>query len=305
MNPQGKLIHAGKWQGGLQFLHPHDLPAFTTNPIYGCGFDCKWGADGICFAKALHDRKRGGDSPEFSHIQFKYETIEKMKARVKPAVIWVCNMGDMFWSGVEKHMQNAVFDVIDIRPQHIFYILTKAPITMRNFLTERYISQNKPIPRNVWFGASMPPRYFGKTDLGKYTEVRGKWLAGAMNALQDIKEHGASVIWMSFEPLWFDVVQDIKEFGNDSLWESLDWTIIGGLRVKPVSKDKWKETIYPPNYNILYTLVETLKRFDVKIFGLTKTIPQGIWDTLQVKHEYPYYEMLTADEGKPKQMSLF
>lgn len=90
----------------------------------------------------------------------------------KPSRIFVADMGDLFYEGVQDRDIAAVFGVMAACPQHTFQVLTKRPERMRRWIAEACLSSvvlsalvhisgqrlpfNGPWPLpNVWLGVSV------------------------------------------------------------------------------------------------------------------------------------------------------
>ncbi len=120
-------------------------------------------------------------------------------------------MNDLFGHWVPKERINAVLSVMRQAHWHVFQTLTKYPIRMRDF----------DLPPNLWAGFSMPADFMHGHEL---TEVSKRaWLA---RALKITAETNATVKWISFEPLSWDVVPVLEQYVADNPWH-IAWAVIG------------------------------------------------------------------------------
>jgi protein gp37 len=109
------------------------------------------------------------------------ELNEMLDTRRKGKRIFVCSTFDIFHPitktlivptpGKSISVRDAIFDVIERRPDNTFIVLTKLPQNI-----------DRPMPPNVWLGVSMT----GPADTWRWTEL---------------KKHTASVRFISAEPL--------------------------------------------------------------------------------------------------------
>ena len=141
---------------------------FSWNPIRGlCPVDCKT-PDGKSYCYARRMSRRFGMNPKLRLS--KREVFADMPVR-PGAKIFVCSTMELFHPKVMPGWRDTIFCRIAQNPQHIFIILTKMP--------ERI---DRPMPDNVWLGASVT----GMEDLDR---------------ISYLLEKEAKIKFISFEPL--------------------------------------------------------------------------------------------------------
>ena len=165
----------------------------TWNPVTGCekiSAGCKH-----CYAEAIATGKRG-NYPFKNGFNLTLHPERLMQpTRIKePTLIFVNSMSDLFWDQIPQLMVDAVFDVIDVTPQHTYQILTKRP--------ERMLEQSlrRPFPKNVWAGVTIENQ-------------------DAVWRLDYLRLTNTQTRFLSCEPLLSPLVLD---------WKDVDWVITGG-----------------------------------------------------------------------------
>ncbi len=152
---------------------------YSWNPVTGCKHDCSY-----CYGRAMNHRFNRSWEPTF------HEKRLNQPYHIKgPQRIFVCSMADLFGDWVPDHWIEAIFNIIEKCPNHIFQFLSKNP--------KRYLKCD--FPSNSWLGVSA-------TDQEMYDN--------AINVLARIDGY---IKFISCEPL----LGEIEMHGN------VDWTIIG------------------------------------------------------------------------------
>jgi protein gp37 len=145
------------------------------------------------------------------------ERIFEPGGRIKPAGIFVCNMGELFGPWLARDWTDDVLDVIRHCPQHRFYLLTKQPHELAKW---------SPFPPNAWVGVSAWDH------------------ASFINACHYLEGIKATVKYVSLEPLlrWL-VGIDVAAFAQAA---GLSWLIIGA-QTKPTIRvpGRWTDDIIP------------------------------------------------------------
>jgi protein gp37 len=134
------------------------------------------------------------------------KTLSIPQRWVKPKLIFVNSMSDLFHEGVSNEFILSVFDVMRTCPQHIFQVLTKRPHRITDFAIQCGYDA---FPTNLWLGTSIESNHV--------LHERLDALAAA-SAITNV-----SVRFVSFEPL----------LGPINVWKGLDaypveWAIVGG-----------------------------------------------------------------------------
>jgi protein gp37 len=229
MNIQGKL-HNGKVSGGIEWvktIHPDgtETQGYTWNPVGGCKHACRWdmpdGSVAQCYAEEFATKYR---SPKFyaegfDHHYFNEKALDEPYRVHTPARIFLDSMSDLMGHWVPDEQIQRVLEVVQDNPHHTFLLLTKNAPRLLQF----------EFPENLWVGVSMPPtQMFGKP---VSENQRRSYIMRALSVLSDVR---ASVRWMSFEPLSYDVVSDMYAWQMHriqteapSVYFPLDWAVIG------------------------------------------------------------------------------
>lgn len=194
-------------------INPDGSRGFTSNPVTGC-----WGPGGSekrparcpwCYAwriargtariaKQVRKSWTGLAQPPFNDDPFRPtfypHELGHIRARRKPATIFIGSMADAWGEWVPTLWINAILEVVQDRPQHTFIFLTKNPA--------RYLAFS-PFPANVVLGA---------------TAIDQKM---ATRALFHLSQAEAPVKFLSCEPL----------LGQIALPKHppIDWLIVGAL----------------------------------------------------------------------------
>lgn len=221
---------------------------YTLNAIQGCEHDCQWllpdGVIAQCYAKSIAEKFR---SATFMPDGFEthYWHPERLKGPLKlktPAGIFLDSFSDLFGRWVPDEQIEAVMDMCRQAHWHTFQILTKNAPRLRNFK----------FPPNVWVGASAPPSFFRGKELT--LDQQRQMLRTTFNVLAQVK---ATVKWISFEPLTFDVSSCLawayEQHGN-----ILQWAVIGAASNGP--------TIYQPKPLFVRLAIEQLREMNARIF---------------------------------------
>jgi len=209
--------------------NPDGTQGYTWNPITGCLNGCFY-----CYARKLANGRlrsmylaNDNVAPIYPNIEGRtikdrYQNPfyprfwpERLLASFNHDVLsgrekgmFVCDMGELFGDWIPEKWQDEVFRVIELFPEHRFYLLTKQPQNLIKF---------SPFPDNCWVGVSAP---------------NGRQFANACIHLSDIK---ATVKYLSLEPFleWDD---DGFQIGRLEA-AGINWVIIGA-QTKPYKPPK-------------------------------------------------------------------
>ncbi len=168
----------------------------TWNPITGCtkiSSGCK-----NCYAERMAKRLEAMGQANYRN-GFKITThshaLEMPLKWKKPQKIFVNSMSDIFHRKVPKQFIFDMFEVMNKADWHLYQILTKRSINMLE------LNQSIPWSEHIWMGVTVEN-------------------SDNISRINDIKETGAKVKFISFEPL-------IGRIGKVNL-EGIDWVIVGG-----------------------------------------------------------------------------
>lgn len=259
----------------------------TWNPIKGCVHQCRWempnGEIAVCYAEDVAEGIAKASYPNGFDAHYWNPTILDSPTTTKsPLKIFVGSMSDVFGAQVPSEQIQAVLDVANNCPEHTFQFLTKNVPRVNDFK----------LPPNVWIGASMPPDFmFGKR-LSRNSQAR--MLERMLKLLTDTR---ASVRWMSFEPLSWNVSEIVAEYPV-----ALDWAVIGAA-----SSGRKK---YPPEHSHFDALCDVLNFQEVPIFykGNLSSLPSA---KTKWREDFPRPSLVQlmkddiADDIRTKQSKLF
>jgi protein gp37 len=184
----------------------------TWNPIAGCKHGCRWtmpdGSVAVCYAETVAEGIASSVYVNgFDHHYWKPQHLDSPKHKKDPLKIFVGSMSDVFGLWVPDEQIEAVLQVARDCPQHTFQMLTKNPIRTKQF----------DLPSNVWLGASMPPDSMWGKPLSQ--EQKERMLTRTLESLEQAR---ASVKWISFEPLSWDVTDIVAQYPG-----IIQWGVIG------------------------------------------------------------------------------
>jgi protein gp37 len=170
----------------------------TWNPVTGCT-KVSSGCD-HCYAETFAERFRGVAGHPYEggfDLTLRPERLEQPLRWLKPRMIFVNSMSDLFHEDVPKTYMQQVFEVMGRAHQHTFQVLTKRPGRMASILR-----QVQPDPLgNVWLGTSI--------ELDRLV-----WRA------DKVRDTPAAIRFLSLEPL-------LGPLPNLDL-TAIDWVIVGG-----------------------------------------------------------------------------
>jgi protein gp37 len=254
----------------------------TWNPIAGCPHQCRWtmpdGNTAICYAESVAEGIAASAYDKgFAAHYWKPEHLESPKGNKNPLKIFVGSMSDVFAHRVPSEQIEAILQVARECTQHKFQMLTKNPTRINDF----------EIPENVWIGASMPPDFMWGKQLNQNQKERM-----LHRSLESLGKAKASIKWMSFEPLSWDVAPILRDFPD-----VLSWAVIGAAS----NGSKY----YAPDKTAFVNLRDMLDSFSVAIFykGNISILPEAKdkW-----REEFPVTKQaLKANTENPQQLSMF
>jgi protein gp37 len=172
----------------------------TWNPVTGCT-KISAGCD-HCYAERFSERFRGVAGHPFSmgfDLTLRPERLYQPERWLRPRMIFVNSMSDLFHKDVPFTFVDRVFDTMERASWHSFQVLTKRSSRMRDYVRRRYV--NSGAPAHIWLGVSVE-------DGTKLSRVR------------QLAQAPAAVRFLSIEPL----IGPIGELPLDGI----AWVIVGG-----------------------------------------------------------------------------
>lgn len=272
MNKQGKLIN-GKVVGGIEWTKTilpdgTERQGFTWNPVGGCKHRCRWsmpdGTIAICYAEEVANGIAQSHYPDgFEAHYYHPKRLAEPLGVKEPSKIFLDSMADLMGYRVPVEQIDAVLNICRSAHWHRFQLLTKNAPRLLQF----------DFPPNVWAGVSMPPSFMWGRELSQHQQ-EAKFRRD-MDVLSRIK---ASVKWVSFEPVAFDVAPVLAEFSG-----VLSWAVIGAASNGP--------KYYQPNRAHVMNLLDVLDRQGVSVFF------KGNLDWQPWREEFPQAEATPAQAG--------
>jgi len=168
----------------------------TWNPVTGCtkiSQGCKH-----CYAERMANRLHAMGMERYRNnfdVTLHEDLIAEPLKWVKPRIVFVNSMSDLFHESVPFDFINRVFDTMVRCPQHIFQILTKRSARLKT------VANDLPWAENIWMGVSVENEK-------------------VMQRVYDLSEVPAKIRFLSCEPL-------IGSLDNLPL-EKIQWVIVGG-----------------------------------------------------------------------------
>jgi protein gp37 len=207
MNKQDK----GNGKRGIEWTD------YTWNPVAGCKHGCQWvmpdNSVARCYAQDVAEGVASAAYPDgFSHHYWKQGRLREPLKIKEPSRIFVDSMSDLFGAWVPVEHIEEVFTAIETAYWHDFQVLTKNPGRILKFADQ--------LPGNLWIGVSMPPSMMNGQPLTDAQQSR--YMAKTMQVFNTLvtEWHKTNELWLSLEPLSFDVAPLID-------FSVLDWVVIG------------------------------------------------------------------------------
>ena len=172
----------------------------TWNPVTGCtkvGPGCD-----NCYAERFAERWRGVPGHPYEQgfdLKLWPSRLERPVHWLKPQMIFVNSMSDLFHKKVDRSFIDRVFDVMERADWHVFQLLTKRSSLMRKYVHARYAGG--PAPSHIWLGVSVED-------------------AAHVNRIAHLRAISSEARFISFEPL-LGPIADVDLRG-------IAWAIVGG-----------------------------------------------------------------------------
>lgn len=220
----------------------------TRNAIGGCKHACRWrlrnGVVVRCYAEELAEAgvAKAGYPHGFTHHYWRSEELKALSAGREPRLIFPDSMSDLFGSYVPAEQVDAILAAMRNAPQHAYQSLTKAAPQVLKYVND--------LPPNLWVGASSPPDFFMGRELNR--EQQAAMLRRALKVLREVKERAGNIVWMSAEPLSWDITSVLDD------GHPLDWIVIGAASCG-------KQTFQPEPAHVK-ALLEVMDRTRTPVF---------------------------------------
>ncbi len=268
----------------------------TINPVGGCKHACRWempdGTVAVCYAETVATKgpARSNYPHGFEYHYYRPHLLDEPRKLKEPNLIFMDSMSDLFGVAVPDEHTRRVLDMARNYPQHTFQALTKAPKRILKFLDA--------IPANLWVGVSSAPDWFMGKRLTEEQKLR--FLHSTIEVLRQVKAKSeARVVWMSIEPLSWNIAPHMEDHG-------LDWAVIGAATNGPRK--------YQPVATYVSDVLRVLDRAGTPVFfkGNLEWQPRREdfpvvkgWDQavrrrqeMAETHGWPLNRMLAADAGE-------
>lgn len=191
-----------------------------TRPVFGgCFHECRWrmpsGEIAKCYAEELAENglAKGGYPHGFQHHYWRGEkSLRELVAGAAPELIFCDSMADMFGAWIpEEQLVTALAAMGTGGRHHTYQALTKAPKRLGKYAAA--------LPPNLWAGISSAPDFFMGRELSRDQQER--YMHAALQTLAAVRETTGNIVWMSVEPLSWNVAPIIAQY------PALDWAIVG------------------------------------------------------------------------------
>lgn len=236
----------------------------TINPIGGCFHRCMWEMpDGkiiVCYAGTAAESVAQSAFPKgFEHHYWRPQQLKALTSYKKhDLLVFTDSMSDMFGHWVPEWQVKEILATMASVPNHTHQVLTKA--------APQLLKHAHLFPKNMWVGVSSPPDFMmPKTDnpdlalkgleipTAKRLTIRSQiaYVRKALEVLRDVKRISGCTVWMSLEPVSWDLAPHMQEHG-------LDWVVIGA------ASDGRR--YYQPDANHIRNLLDLFDRTGTPVF---------------------------------------
>ena len=201
----------------------------TRNVTGGCMHDCRWempdGTVAICYAEEVAE---GGIASSayphgFKHHYWRPHLLKSLTNGKDPLLIFCDSMSDMFAPAVPEDQVRTILAEMRKAPHHAFQSLTKAAPQLLKYADD--------LPPNLWVGVSSPPDWMMGKRLSQAQQLA--MLKRSLEVLAEVKRRTGNIVWMSAEPVSWNLAYPIGEsmWGNQAA--ELDWIVIGAASSGP------------------------------------------------------------------------
>lgn len=190
----------------------------TRNVLGGCMHRCQWvmpsGEIAECYAKTIAERGPAAAAYKngFESHYWRPHALRELVAGGAPELVFMDSMSDLFGSWVPEEQVITILETLTKAPQHTYQCLTKAPRRILKFIDH--------LPGNLWAGVSSAPDFMMGHELTAVQKTR--YMHVALETLAEVRQRTGNIVWMSIEPLSWDVADIVAAHPG-----VLDWVIIG------------------------------------------------------------------------------
>jgi len=166
-----------------------------------------------CYAQDVAEGvARAAYAHGFEHHYWNPSRLIEPSLVKEPSRIFLDSMSDIMGAWVPVEDIEQVLQVVQSCYWHDFQLLTKNPKRLLKFANQ--------LPENLWIGVSMPPSHMNGRALVYNQQAR--YMGNVMDVFHKLTHEGnkPNVLWMSLEPLSFDVAPHIR-------FDLIDWLVIG------------------------------------------------------------------------------
>jgi protein gp37 len=170
------------------------------------------GTRAVCYAKTIALGIAQTAYPQgFEHHYFRPAAVSELTKGSEPLLIFCDSMSDLFAANVPAEQVRMILQAMRQAPHHTYQSLTKAAPTLLKYTAE--------MPSNLWCGVSSPPDWFMGKRLSEAQQQA--MLRTALKVLRQVKERTGNIVWMSAEPVSWDLTTVIDD------QHPLDWFVTG------------------------------------------------------------------------------
>ena len=138
----------------------------TWNPVTGCN-KVSPGCRG-CYAERMAARLQAKGNPRYAKgfaATLRPDVLGRPLTWIKPRLVFVCSMADLFHEDVPADFIGQVFNVMTKAERHTFQVLTKRPERAHQ------LAAGLPWPSNVWMGTPVESQDYAEARLEHLTEI--------------------------------------------------------------------------------------------------------------------------------------
>lgn len=168
----------------------------TWNPVTGCSKVSPGCLN--CYAERMAKRLQAMGNQNYRdgfEVRMHSHMLDVPRTWMKPRMVFVNSMGDLFHEDVPLHFIQSVFAVMEQTPQHTYQLLTKRSRRLEE------LAYSLTWPENVWMGVTVEDNE-------------------RLSRVEDLRQVPSVIKFLSIEPL-LGPLPDLNVNG-------VDWVIVGG-----------------------------------------------------------------------------